>query len=633
MKKFTSYFSIFSFIIILFSVFSAKAQVINSYAKITTLAGTNITISNTAGQINETGGAFAAGQRVIVMQMQDNVIGTTTESPTFGNIGTIAAAGLYEITTITARTGTSITLASLVNTFNVGANSSLQLISFPTFCTRGATTGLPWNGNIGGVIAFRCPGTLTLTGDINANGIGFRGRSVSANFTLNPCFSTPYRDASNNYGEKGESVYKLNEVANPEYRYAISNITNGGGGGVFHNGGGGGGGNMTAGGTGGVGYSGGSAGCSPGAGGYGGLALFSYVNLNRVFMGGGGGGANQNNNTGTNGANGGGIVIIEAVQLTTPSTCGGVPIQITANGNNSGSTTGGGNDSAGGAGAGGSIVFRVNVIAPNAACPLTNSARGGAGGRANFGTAHGGGGGGGRGLVLFSTGCNSTIPNLTANTNVGAGGCNNNATPCTNAASGGSTAGSDGIICDALLPIEWLSIDAEYKENQSFITWKTTIDKELAYFEMERSTNGKEWNKIGKINSYQAIQSTSTTLDYEFVDTEWIRQITYYRINQFDKNGSSHYSPVVAVNPNRKGEFSIYPNPAKDRLFISYPSQNKPVRTKIISSIGKVITVNQIENNVGELEMNIQHLAAGIYLLLLELQNGELISYKFIVAK
>ncbi len=172
------------FFTILFLTSSLKAQVINSYAKITALAGANITISNTAGQINETAGAFAAGQRVIVMQMQDNVIGTTTETATFGNVGTIAAAGLYEITTITARAGTSITLASLVNTFNVGANSSLQLISFPEFCTRGATTGLDWNGDIGGVIAFRCPGTLTLTGSINANGIGFRGRSRSANFTL-----------------------------------------------------------------------------------------------------------------------------------------------------------------------------------------------------------------------------------------------------------------------------------------------------------------------------------------------------------------------------------------------------------------------------------------------------------------
>lgn len=633
MKLFIS--KLFLLLLLFCSSYSVgNAQIINSYARITAVVGASITISAVAAEVNETAGAFAIGDRIIVMQMQDNVIGTTTNSLGFGNISTIASAGLYEIRTIISRTGTSITLDGLANTFNIGANSSLQLISFPTYCTRGATTGLTWNGSIGGVIAFRCAGTLTLTGSINADGIGFRGRSRSTNFE-NGCFSSPYAVNDARYGEKGESIYKINVTTNPEYRYAIEKIANGGGGGVSHNGGGGGGGNMTAGGKGGAGYNGGAvAGCTPiGAGGYGGVALFPYVNLNRVFMGGGGGGANQNNSYGTAGANGGGIVIIEALQLTTTGVCG-TPIQITANGNNSLNTiTPGGNDAAGGAGAGGSIVFRVNTISINAACPLTNQARGGLGGTANFGVTHGGGGGGGRGLILFASGCNNNIPNLVADANVGAGGCNNNSVPCNSSAGGGSTIGSNGIICDALLPIEWLSIDAEYKDNQSFVTWKTTIDKELAYFEMERSTNGKEWKKIGKINSYQAIQSTSSTLDYEFIDKEWVGQITYYRINQFDKNGSSQYSPVVAVNPNRKGEFSIYPNPAKDRLFISYPNANKPIRTKIVSSIGKLVTVNQTENNKGELELNINHLSAGIYLVLIELQNGEIISHKFIVEK
>ena len=625
MKLLKNSFFLSLFIFSLFFSFSVKAQIINSYAKITALAGTNITISAVVGEVNETAGAFAAGQTVIVMQMQDNVIGTTTDVAGFGNVGTIASAGLYEVSTIIARTGTSITLATLTNTFNVGANSSLQLISFPTFCTRGATTGLPWNGNIGGVIAFRCAGTMTLNGTINGNGIGFRGGAVSAN-VAGGCGTTPFRANSTNYGEKGESIYKINTATTPEYRYALARLTNGGGGGIYHNGGGGGGGNFTAGGQGGNGWDGSAAGCTPSAGGYGGTLLSSYINLNRAFMGGGGGGANQNNGFGTAGVRGGGIVIIEANQIIT--SCPG-PVNITVNGETSGNTTGGGNDSAGGAG--GSIIFRVNNFTIAASCPITATANGGFGGTANFGTTHGGGGGGGQGVVIFANGCPNNIQNINVNTNNGIGGCNNSSNPCNSYAGGGSGVNGTGIICDALLPIEWLSIDAEYKDNQSFVTWKTTVDKKLAYFEMERSTNGKEWKKIGRINSYQAIQSTTNTLDYEFIDRELIGQITYYRINQFDKNGSSQYSPVVAVNPNRKREFSIYPNPAKDRLFISYA--NKPIQTKIVSSIGKLITINQVANNKGELEMNISHLSAGIYLVLIELQNGEVVSHKFIVEK
>lgn len=626
MKLFKEYFFLFVFLLFLFFSSSLKAQIINSYARITALAGTNITISATVGEVNETAGAFAIGDRVIVMQMQDDVIGNTADDATFGNVGTIASAGLYEISTITARTGTSITLATLANTFNVGANSSLQLISFPTFCTRGATTGLPWNGSIGGVIAFRCAGTMTLNGTINGDGIGFRGGDVSTN-VAGGCGTTPFRVNSTNYGEKGENIYRISDNT---YRYALARLTNGGGGGIYHNGGGGGGGNFTAGGQGGNGWNNTAAGCTPSAGGYGGALLSSYVNLNRAFMGGGGGGANQNNGHGTDGARGGGIVIIEANQVIT--SCPD-PVNITVNGLNSGNTTGGGNDSAGGAGAGGSIIFRVNNFAILASCPITATANGGFGGTANFGTTHGGGGGGGQGVVIFSNGCPNTIQNINVNTNNGIGGCNNSSDPCNSFAGGGSGVNGDGIVCDALLPIEWLSIDAEYKDNQALITWKTTIDKELSYFVIERSINAKEWKSIGRVNSYQATQSSSSTLNYEFIDKEWIGQIIYYRINQFDNNGSSSYSPVVAVNPNRKGEFSIYPNPAKDRLFISYPNENKPIQIKIISSIGKLITTNQVKNNLGELEMNISHLSAGIYLVLIELQNGEVISHTFIVEK
>ncbi len=224
------FLKLYLFLFILFIPFLAKAQIINSYAKITNVSGATLTISGVAAEVNETAGAFAAGERVIVMQMQDNVIGTTADVAGFGNVGTIASAGLYEVSTITARTGTSITLATLANTFNVGANSSLQLISFPTFCTRGATTGLPWNGNIGGVIAFQCAGTMTLNGTINGNGIGFRGGDVS-DFRLGTggCAITPFISNSNTHGEKGESIYR---ISNNDYRYALGKIINGGGGGI-----------------------------------------------------------------------------------------------------------------------------------------------------------------------------------------------------------------------------------------------------------------------------------------------------------------------------------------------------------------------------------------------------------------
>lgn len=137
-----------------------NGQVIyNAYARVTAVtSSTLLTVTN----VNETNHTYTAGGQVIVMQMQDNVIGTnTTNAVTFGNLGGIANAGRFEIRTISAvnrssGTATSIALSTaLANTYNTGANSRVQVISFRllnagAFTSTASITGLAWNGNVGG---------------------------------------------------------------------------------------------------------------------------------------------------------------------------------------------------------------------------------------------------------------------------------------------------------------------------------------------------------------------------------------------------------------------------------------------------------------------------------------------------
>src|SRR3954466_4859104 len=83
-------------LLLLLTALKLSAQV-NGYAKITAIAGVNLTVSNP----NETYGTFTNGSKVIVMQMQDNVIGSnTSQNTSFGNLATIASAGRYEVATI-----------------------------------------------------------------------------------------------------------------------------------------------------------------------------------------------------------------------------------------------------------------------------------------------------------------------------------------------------------------------------------------------------------------------------------------------------------------------------------------------------------------------------------------------------
>ncbi|WP_051203622.1 T9SS type A sorting domain-containing protein [Hugenholtzia roseola] len=597
---------------------SLSAQIINGYAKITAIAGTDLTISNIAGEVNETADAFAAGERLIIMQMQDDVIGTTADNTNFGDLGSIASAGLYEIATIASRTGTTITLsAPLSETYHLGANSSVQIITFPQFCTRGNTSGLAWNGNIGGVVAFFCPTTLTLTGAIVADGIGFRG-GVRSNDDGSGCTTAPFRSNSASFGEKGEGIFKR---TNADQRYAVAKILNGGGGGTTHNGGGGGGGNFTAGGVGGPGWNGSDAGCTPSAGGQGGLQL-PVPTLNRVFMGGGGGGGQQNNSVGSNGAAGGGIIIIEANTLETSCASNAT---ISANGNEAAGTTGGGNDSAGGGGAGGSIVLRISNYIIDAACPLVVRVNGGKGGDANFNTTHAGGGGGGQGAVLFSVGCPNSIPNLSANALNGNGGCNN-MPACASSGGSGQGTNNDGILCDVLLPVEWFSFSAKYQDKSAKLFWEVAQEEGHDYFEIEKSQEGRVWQSLKKVFQYE--RKTLQSFVYQAKDTDLEAGTTYYRLKQVDKNGSYTYSKIVSVEVETfdfKKQLWVSPNPAKGTIRL-HMEADKILSLQAVSMQGAVFPLQVEKNNIA----SIAHLPKGLYLIQVLTEKG-ILSHKILV--
>jgi hypothetical protein len=67
-------------------------QVVNSHAKVPPLAEP-LSLSN----VNEAADTFEDDEWVVLMQVQNNVIGTATNTAGFGNIGTIASAGLLEV--------------------------------------------------------------------------------------------------------------------------------------------------------------------------------------------------------------------------------------------------------------------------------------------------------------------------------------------------------------------------------------------------------------------------------------------------------------------------------------------------------------------------------------------------------
>jgi len=604
---------------LLFSL-ASKAQILNAYAKIGSItAGTQLTVTN----VNQAAHTFTVGGKVVIMQMQDDVIGSNVnDDAAFGNLSGISSAGLYEIGTIASRspatgTPTTITLSSpLANTYHTGTNASLQLISYrnmgSNYTTSGAVTGLTWDGNVGGVIAFEVSNTLTLNHPVNADLIGFRKGLINSNPVAGSCLPTLFRTSSVNQAFKGEGIYKATD---PNYTNARGKILNGGGGGNEHNGGGGGGGNFSAGGDGGFGYSCGSG--SYASGGIGGISLGPQIASNRIFMGGGGGGGQQNNTVGLDGGNGGGIILIKAATLVTNTVCSSA-IKISANG---GSTASCGNDGAGGGGAAGTIVLQVNSYSASSTCPLSINANGGSGGNVGDGAEHGGGGGGGQGAVIFSA-MQPTL-NISTTTTNGSGGRNN--------ASGASYAGNGvgannaGILSmGGPLPVELLSFTGEKETNRVKLSWTTRSENNVASFLIERSSDAQQFKPLGATKATGSLYNGNS---YDLYDDNPSEGMTYYRLKQIDRSSRYAYSNTLAIHFETEKEFSLFPNPSASgaAVYLLLPQTSGKASIDVLDLTGKCILTQHSLMEAGKaVELNAS-LPQGIYLVRLNTGGGSLL--------
>lgn len=390
---------------------------INRYAKVTAVGTSHVIVDN-AGQ-------FAAGDTVMVMQMNGVVINAGTDLG--GNYqAATGAPGKYEIIIVSSvNTGTRRIDFSrvLMNTYDPAA--SVQLVKVRTYRDAVVNTQLScqaWDSAsvTGGVLVFMVKGVLTLNSNINVAGTGFRGGIVSQGLGWCQNAHDTLRYESYNIwsvvaGYKGEGLAIRTAMGQPLYPSFMkgkgANMT-GGGGGNGHFSGGGGGSN----------YGSGSVGDQEmpsvtcgflWTGGRPGFTVASYSTLNTgVYMGGGGGASVYLTTPTTSaGGNGGGIVIIHA------DTIVGNGRIITANGAAANNNTAL-NAGAGGGGGGGSVIISTRHFL---SAPVL-SADGGRGG--NNVNQNGVGGGGGGGLIWTA----GTFPG-TATVDGGQGGIHSSGDP------------------------------------------------------------------------------------------------------------------------------------------------------------------------------------------------------------
>ena len=172
-----------------------------------------------------------------------------------------------------------------------------------------------------------------------------------------------------------------------------------------------------------------------------------------------------------------------------------------------------------------------------------------------------------------------------------------------------------------VMPVLLSSFNCEKIGKTNELNWSTESEQNNSGFEIQRSTDAVNFEKIGFVKSLSATGNSSSRLDYTFTDYNPVGLRQYYRLKQTDFDGTSKYSAVVLVTreaPTALQLTHVYPNPSRESLYINTASPTKmELQLLVIDLGGRVVGKKQVSAEIGNngFDIPVAHLASGTYIL------------------
>jgi uncharacterized repeat protein (TIGR01451 family) len=163
----------------------------------------------------------------------------------------------------------------------------------------------------------------------------------------------------------------------------------------------------------------------------------------------------------------------------------------------------------------------------------------------------------------------------------------------------------------SLIPLTLLSFQASGNpaDKSALLYWKTSGEFNTRSFEIQRSSDGSGFERIGLVNAYGTGDHA-----YDF-KTTMRSSLEYFRLKISDVDGRFTYSPVVKVRiPDMYESFTVLNNPVKGRMGIEvYDRALVNSTATITDNLGQVVYRFLLSNGIQFVEVG--KLSPGIYYL------------------
>jgi len=184
------------------------------------------------------------------------------------------------------------------------------------------------------------------------------------------------------------------------------------------------------------------------------------------------------------------------------------------------------------------------------------------------------------------------------------------------------------------LPVTFINVSASKVDAGINVKWTVTNEVNIKAYDIERSIDGKNFNKIGNT---KAINNNLSSITYNWLDENHQNGNSYYRIKSIAADGSFQYSQVVEVVKNTTTDnISVYPTLVVDKL-INIEFNNQPsgvYKINLFTVSGQMIYSKEITvagSNYTQSIMLPASLAKGTYEVNITKEGSAAITEKIII--
>jgi len=179
--------------------------------------------------------------------------------------------------------------------------------------------------------------------------------------------------------------------------------------------------------------------------------------------------------------------------------------------------------------------------------------------------------------------------------------------------------------CPTVLPVTLLNFSAKRSGSSVLLNWATATELNNDHFTIERSIDGNNFEAIGVVAGNG---NSSSVIPYTYTDFNTPLSKVYYRLVQYDLDGTASYSSIVTIGNINTSEVYLQPNPFSDKTNVVIKGVNGPVTLNVYAVDGALAYQNRYSSSEEIISIG-EGLPSGFYILEV-ISSSSSLKYKFV---